>query len=373
MALARARTRMPAAYRQSLLGKPDPRLARCLAISSGLGAIVLFGILVTPARREEMRMDEMPRRLARLILEEPTKPAVLPPQLDVRPERAPESDLAEVERLSSAPSQPAPSAEAADPGEASSGGVGQRRLAAVRRVDAGTAGREQARREVQESLTQTRHEVKETLAEVTAVLSAVKSGSSTNSAPRRGRPGGGRARGELEQVDAVKAAGPGTAGDEPITAGLLDIGSITDVRADLASADPSIAGGGGGVGGRRGGRGSAAGSGSGGDEGSGGSVESGAYRSNASLLAVVRRYAPGIQYCYDNELKRDLTLNGKMVLVVTVLASGVVSEVGITHDSLGSTRLQECVLAQVREWRFPAIQEGTVSFQAPFVFTPPES
>ena len=29
------------------------------------------------------------------------------------------------------------------------------------------------------------------------------------------------------------------------------------------------------------------------------------YRSNESLLAVVRRYAPGIQFCYDNELKKQ--------------------------------------------------------------------
>jgi TonB family protein len=244
--------------------------------------------------------------------------------------------------------------------------VGQRRLEAARRPDTGTAGRAQARRDVEESLAQTRNEVKETLAEVTSVLSAVRSSNPTKSVPRRGQPGGGRSRDELEQVAAV-TAGADSEGEGPITAGLLDIGSITDVRSDLASADPSVVGGGG-VGGRR--RGASRAGESGGD---GGGVEPGAHRSNASLLATVRRYAPGIQYCYDNELKRDLSLSGKMVLALTVLPSGVVSEVEITHDSLGSSRLQECVLSQVREWRFPAIPEGTVSFQAPFVFTPPES
>ena len=34
----------------------------------------------------------------------------------------------------------------------------------------------------------------------------------------------------------------------------------------------------------------------------------GVYRSNASLLAVIQRYAAGIQYCYGNELKRDPAL-----------------------------------------------------------------
>jgi hypothetical protein len=30
-----------------------------------------------------------------------------------------------------------------------------------------------------------------------------------------------------------------------------------------------------------------------------------------------------------------------------------------------------CALAQMREWRFPAIPSGVTTFQAPFVFTPP--
>lgn len=363
MAFALTGTRVPAPYRQPVLGKPDSRLARCLAISSVLGVVVVIGVLVTPVRREEMRMDEMPRRLARLILEEPTPPPLAPPQEAHSEGRTPESGLAEVEPPVEAPSEPAVQSEPTSPD--ASPAVGQRRLEAARQPDSGTAGRAQARRVVEESLAQTRNEVKETLAEVTSVLSAVKSSNPTKSVPRRGRPGGGRSRDELEQVGAV-TAGAGSGEDGPITAGLLDIGSITDVRSDLASADPLVAGDG--VGGRR--RGASRASESGGD---GGSVEPGAYRSNASLLATVRRYAPGIQYCYDNELKRDLSLSGKMVLALTVLPSGVVSEVAITHDSLGSSRLQECVLSQVREWRFPAIPEGTVSFQAPFVFTPPES
>lgn len=412
MARASTRTRIPAVYRQPLLGKPDPRLMRCLGISSGLGAIVLLGILVTPAPREEMRMDEMPRRLAKLILE-PPKPAAPPRQVELARERAAEPGIGEPGGSGGYLGGPSPDEQPGDeqlgdgqpgPGTESSGGAGQRRLEATRRASSGTAGREQAGREVRESLAQTQQEVKQTLAEVTAVLSAVKSGpsSSPTSAPRRGRPAGGRARGDLEQVDVVKAAAEGTEGDGPVTAGVLDIGSITDVRSDLASADPSIAGGGGsgtgsggggGAGGRRGGRGSGNGSGSGSGSGNGsgtgsgngngngngngsgagGSSEPGAYRSNASLLAVVRRYAPGIQYCYDNELKRDLSLNGKMVLVLTVLASGEVSEVTIAQNSVGSSRLEECVLAQVREWRFPAVGDGIVTFRTPFVFTPPES
>ena len=97
----------------------------------------------------------------------------------------------------------------------------------------------------------------------------------------------------------------------------------------------------------------------------------GVYRTNASLLAVIQRYAAGIQYCYGTELKRDPGLRGKMVVALTVAASGEVTEATLVQNSVGSARLADCALAQIREWRFPAIPEGVTTFQTPFVFTPP--
>jgi TonB family protein len=97
-----------------------------------------------------------------------------------------------------------------------------------------------------------------------------------------------------------------------------------------------------------------------------------AHRSNASLLAVIQRYAPGIQYCYGNELKREPTLRGKLVLALTVAASGEVSDARVVQNTTGSQALASCALAQVRDWRFPAVTGGATTFQAPFVFTPPQ-
>jgi len=97
----------------------------------------------------------------------------------------------------------------------------------------------------------------------------------------------------------------------------------------------------------------------------------GVYRSNASLLAVIQRYSAGIQYCYGNELKRDPTLRGKLVVAITVAASGEVLEATVVQNTVGSDRLASCALSQIREWRFPAIPQGVTAFQAPFVFTPP--
>ncbi|MCA9726234.1 MAG: AgmX/PglI C-terminal domain-containing protein [Candidatus Eisenbacteria bacterium] len=342
MARALTMARVPAAYRQPLLGRPDPRLTRCLTASSALGALVLVLIVLTPARHAEVQVQEVPRRLARLILE-PPKPVTLPPAPEVH------AQLPEPVVEEAAP-EPPPQAEVQPQKQPEPRQVGQRRQEVEQREDVGRAGREQAKKEVRESLAQTQQEVKQTLADVSAALSSVKSESKSSAAPRRGQPRRGRQQGDLAQVESGQTVDRGAGSDDgPISATLLDIGSITEVRSDLASADPSAAAGG------------------------GGAFTPGAYRSNASLLAVVRRYAPGIQYCYDNELKHDASLHGKMVLVLTVQASGEVSEVDLAEDTVGSSRLRECVLAQVREWRFPAIQEGVVTFRTPFVFTPPNS
>uniref|UniRef100_A0A832HZQ9 Energy transducer TonB n=1 Tax=Eiseniibacteriota bacterium TaxID=2212470 RepID=A0A832HZQ9_UNCEI len=84
------------------------------------------------------------------------------------------------------------------------------------------------------------------------------------------------------------------------------------------------------------------------------------------------RGAAGIQYCCSNELRRAPGLSAKLVVTLVVAASGRVTEATMAHSSLGSSRLAECPLAQIRNWRFPEIPEGVTTFQTPFVFTPPE-
>ena len=128
-----------------------------------------------------------------------------------------------------------------------------------------------------------------------------------------------------------------------------------------------LEGGGGGPGGTGSG-----GTGTGGT-GSGSGVGSGSEgRSNASLLAVVRRYAAGIQFCYENELKRNPGLRGKLVFSLTVNAAGRVTEVVVVEDALGAGPVSTCALAQIRDWVFPPVEGGLTTFRAPFVFTPPQ-
>jgi outer membrane biosynthesis protein TonB len=101
-------------------------------------------------------------------------------------------------------------------------------------------------------------------------------------------------------------------------------------------------------------------------------ASAGEIRTDASLLAVVRKYAPGIQFCYDNELERNPSLGGKLIVAITVAASGKVTDAVVVKDTLRSAALTACALAQIEAWKFPKVDAGEVTFQAPFVFTPPE-
>jgi len=121
-----------------------------------------------------------------------------------------------------------------------------------------------------------------------------------------------------------------------------------------------------------GGTGGGSGSGGGGGGGGGsGAAPPGVYRSNASLMAVVQKYAAGIQFCYGNELKRHEGLKGKLVVALTVAASGQVTDVTVIQNTLAGTGLAACALSQIRDWKFATIAQGVTTFQVPFVFTPP--
>lgn len=339
-----------AAYRQSLFAIPDPRFRRALGIAGSVGTVVLALALLSPLRTPPPpRIEDVPERLAKLILEKkaPPPPVLAPsahvetPQLAAVAEEAPspEPEIA-APRTETEPALPTPPRRAREETKLDE--------------DRGTAGRAKANAEVTQTLAATTSSVQSTLSSLQSDLASISGGGSANVPERsggRGRPGRGRSGGEVGgAVAARENVGAGAGGGGTVVTGdLIDIEAVgTGGGGDLASADPGAVAG-----------------------GAGGAGVAGSYRSNASLLAVVRKYAAGIQFCYDNQLKREPGLEGKMVIVLTVLASGEVSEASIANDSLGSAALRECVLVQVREWKFPAIPEGTVTFRTPFVFTPP--
>lgn len=327
-------------YRRAMWDERDELFLRCLTIASAVGIVALLILMVMPKPvRQAITMEQVSPRMARLILEPPKPVPVAAPK--VRP-------AGEVVQAETTPKAETPQPMPVRPRRASSPTL---------QGDAGRLGRERASREVA-SLAATSASLNQALDGLSASLGAA-AGPGTGSGPARP----GRTRG-VRAARGAEALGGGAGGLAGGGSG-VDLGGSIVAGSSIAigSLDGGMGGGGGGIG---------EGTGTGGGSGGGAGAAPGVYRSNASLLAVIQRYAAGIQYCYGNELKREPTLRGKLIVAMTVSASGEVTEATVVQNSTGSARLSQCALSQIRDWRFPAIAQGITTFQAPFVFTPPQ-
>ncbi len=92
--------------------------------------------------------------------------------------------------------------------------------------------------------------------------------------------------------------------------------------------------------------------------------------SRADIEKTVTRRAGALKSCYESELKKDNTLKGKIEVQFTIQPSGRVSTARVTANTMNSTAVGSCIVAQIQRWRFPQPSGGDVTIKYPFVFTP---
>lgn len=98
--------------------------------------------------------------------------------------------------------------------------------------------------------------------------------------------------------------------------------------------------------------------------------DEGAFDPNA-VVRQIRARLRAIQSCYEDELARDPSLQGRIVVRFTIEPSGTVSAVTATRNEMGSPAVAGCLVRVIRRLRFdPGPQGGSVSFAYPFVFHP---
>jgi TonB family protein len=90
----------------------------------------------------------------------------------------------------------------------------------------------------------------------------------------------------------------------------------------------------------------------------------------AKLGAFVRARMGLIKACYENALKRNPNLKGKVVIRFTILETGGVADVGASQNSLGSSDVATCIMNTMRSWRTQFRPGGPVTVEYPFLFTP---
>ena len=89
------------------------------------------------------------------------------------------------------------------------------------------------------------------------------------------------------------------------------------------------------------------------------------------VVQQIRRRLSAIQRCYENELRRDPTLAGKVTVQFTIVERGTVSNASASENTTGSPAVATCVVRTVSSFRFnPGPEGGSVQFRYPFVFAP---
>ncbi len=86
------------------------------------------------------------------------------------------------------------------------------------------------------------------------------------------------------------------------------------------------------------------------------------------VLRVVMAHKGAVRACYESEAQRNPSLKGGIVLSWQILPDGTVTAPGLASSSLNNSRVEGCVLRQLRGWHFPASESQTIVPSFPFQF-----
>lgn len=99
-----------------------------------------------------------------------------------------------------------------------------------------------------------------------------------------------------------------------------------------------------------------------------GSEEARGQRSTESVMAVINSQHGRVMYTYNKYLRQDPDLRGKVSLDLTIAATGRVTDVQVVESTIQNANFVRDLLTIIRQLRFPAISEGTVTVNVPFIF-----
>lgn len=89
------------------------------------------------------------------------------------------------------------------------------------------------------------------------------------------------------------------------------------------------------------------------------------------VTAEVKKRLRAIQICYEQQLRRNPGLQGKVTVEFTIEQSGSVSKATATANTTNDPQVASCVVDTVKRFRFnPGPEGGSVTYSYPFVFAP---
>lgn len=89
------------------------------------------------------------------------------------------------------------------------------------------------------------------------------------------------------------------------------------------------------------------------------------------VVAQFKARMRAIQICYEQQLRRNPGLQGKVTVQFTIEQSGSVSKANASENSTNDPAVAACVVDTVKRFRFnPGPEGGSVTFSYPIVFAP---
>ncbi|NPC50354.1 energy transducer TonB [Corallococcus sp. AB032C] len=90
------------------------------------------------------------------------------------------------------------------------------------------------------------------------------------------------------------------------------------------------------------------------------------------LARFIQSRKASIQRCYENGLKRDPSLKGRVMVRFDLTPSGRASNVEVEESTLRSDEVINCIKTTMRAWTFPFKPSDDVPVSYPFIFSPGE-
>lgn len=91
----------------------------------------------------------------------------------------------------------------------------------------------------------------------------------------------------------------------------------------------------------------------------------------SKIQRVVGRNSRRLKGCYENELKKNPSLQGVVKVRFTIEVTGRVSKSKTIQNTMGSGAVAKCIENNIKRWRFKnKPQGGSITIAYPFYFTP---
>lgn len=86
------------------------------------------------------------------------------------------------------------------------------------------------------------------------------------------------------------------------------------------------------------------------------------------IAAVVNRNMGQVRFCYEEGLRDDASLNGRVAVNFVIGGNGMVKTAQVATSTLKAKAVEDCIVMRVKSWKFP-VPDGGVDVEVTFPFS----